>query len=233
MTPIWAISSVSFWLEIICTDYVKGLAEWTNYGKSVFAQSYYFHCLSSARTAEMVAVKLSLWKSSKQMLEVIVFFFHRHFWKTCYAEGNFFLWLWRAYECLLQIVCVFVCGQAAWEFWYTAMDQCQLRTARQPSSAGQNSPVQRHNAQSSPQTFRFWLGFPRAGHYSSLFLSLSFSFQPLRPNKRASTLKTNTLEPNLNLFVYLRLFRRPWNIPFGWHFIWIRTMKWNGVWCSG
>lgn len=97
--------------------------------------------------------------------------------------------------------CVFVCGQAAWEFWYTTVDQCQEGTARQPSSAGQNSPVQRHGAQPSPQTLCFWLGFLRAQPYSSLFLSLSFSFQPLRPNKRPTTLKTNTL---LNLiWIYL------------------------------
>lgn len=191
---LFALNIIWVWLN----GQITAIQSWT--------QPYYFHCLSSARSAETVAVKLSLWNSSKQMLEVIDFFSQKHFERLSKIVTQKGISCGRKGLCVLapDCVCVFgvcLCGQAAWEFWYTAVDRCQKGTARQPSSAGQNSPVQRHGAQPSPQTLRFWLGFLRAQPYSSLFLSLSFSFQPLRPNKRPTTLKTNTL---LNLiWIYL------------------------------
>ncbi len=150
--------------------------------------------------AETVAVKLSLWNSSKQMLEVIDFFSQRHFERLSKIVTQKGISCGRKGLCVFapDCVCVFGVCHSAWELWYTAVDQCQEGTARQPSSAGQNSPVQRHGAQPSPQTLCFWLDFLRA----SLLISFSISLLLLRPNKRPNTLKTNKL---LNL-IWMYLF---------------------------
>ncbi len=77
-------------------------------------QPYYFHCLSSARTAETVAVKLSLWNSSKQMLEVIDFFSQRHFERLSKIVTQ------KGISCGRKGLCVFapdcVCVFGLWSF---------------------------------------------------------------------------------------------------------------------
>jgi len=107
-------------LEIICVEYNLGLAEWTNYDYSIYPIVILFSL--SARATETVAVKLSLWKSSD--------------------AGGYRLLLSETLCKLSKIVtrkgiscgrkglCVF--GQAAWEFWYNTMDQCQEGTASTP-----------------------------------------------------------------------------------------------------
>lgn len=166
-------------------------------------QPYYFHCLSSACTAETVAVKLGLWNSSKQMLEVIDFFSQKHFERLSKIVTQKGISCGRKGLCVFAPDCVCVCVFLVCVcVWSGCLGVLIYRCGSVPGRNSQATLISRPKLSSAAARCpAFTPDTTLLIRLSKSRASLSFSFQPLRPNKRPTMLKTNTL---LNLiWIYL------------------------------